>query len=60
VQVYVYALKTMAPVEVVLGRALCTVSYQTSGVAGAFASFPFSSATSPGASGAVLGIFGAC
>jgi membrane associated rhomboid family serine protease len=54
-----YALNNMAYVETVLGRPLYTFIYLTSGVAGAFASFLFSKAPSLGASGAVLGIFGA-
>jgi Rhomboid family len=54
-----YALNNMSSVEIVLGRPLYTFIYLTSGVSGAFTSFLFSKAPSLGASGAVLGIFGA-
>ena len=59
-QMNMFALNNMASVESVLGRPLYTFIYLTTGVAGAFASFIFSRAPSLGASGAVLGIFGAC
>ena len=49
----------MAITETVLGRPLYTFIYLTTDFAGAFASFVFSRAPSLGASGAVLGIFGA-
>ena len=54
-----YALNNMAIVETVLGRPLYTFIYLTADFAGAFASFVFIRAPSLGASGAVLGIFGA-
>lgn len=54
-----FALQNMASVEMVLGAPLYAFIYLTSGFAGAFASFLFSPFPSLGASGAVLGIFGA-
>lgn len=58
-QMNMFALNNMNSVEVVLGRPLYTFIYLVTGIGGAFASFLFSRAPSLGASGAVLGIFGA-